>query len=106
MELTSFDVAGGEFIKYLNDDAVLMPDCVARLVDAFRLAPDIALATSYRRRIDARGDFLPDQAATRPLVDRDVTIDGVTTGRGFVITTPYDIVSSRVPHAEIARPVF
>lgn len=81
-----FDVAGGEFIKYLNDDDILAPDCVARLVDAFRLAPDIALATSYRRRIDERGDFLPDQAATRPLVDRDVTIDGTTLANVMLMT--------------------
>ncbi len=73
-----FAMAGGEYIKYLNDDDVLQPDCVARLVDAFRLAPDIVLSTSYRQRIDERGHPLPDQPATRPLVGRDMTINGAT----------------------------
>ena len=73
-----FALATGEFIKYLNDDDVLVPDCVQRLVDAFRLAPDIVLATSYRRRVDEAGRPLPDMPATRPLVDRDMTIHGVT----------------------------
>ncbi len=73
-----FAVAGGEFIKYLNDDDVLMPDCVQRLVEAFRLAPDIVLATSYRLRIDETGSALPDQPATRPLVDRDMIVNGMT----------------------------
>ena len=73
-----FGVASGEFITYLNDDDLLTPDCVQRLVDAFRLAPDIVLATSYRRRIDELDNLLPDPPATRPLVDRDMTINGMT----------------------------
>ncbi len=73
-----FAVAGGEFIKFLNDDDVLAPECVQRLVDAFRRAPDIVLATSYRQRIDESGGTLEDQPATRPLVDRDMIVHGIS----------------------------
>ncbi|MDR2788396.1 MAG: glycosyltransferase family 2 protein, partial [Candidatus Accumulibacter sp.] len=41
-----------EFIKFLNDDDVLTPDCVERLLDGFRKYPDITLAFSKRLLID------------------------------------------------------
>ncbi|MEO6421591.1 MAG: glycosyltransferase family A protein [Candidatus Nitrotoga sp.] len=73
-----FELATGEFIKYLNDDDILVQDCVERLLDAFRLAPDIVMATSYRERIDEAGNRLPDQPATRPIVDQDMSINGLS----------------------------
>ncbi len=66
-----FDEARGEFVKYLCDDDLLAPTCVASLLDAFRHAPDITLATSRRRRIDAHGHALADQPATTPIVAAD-----------------------------------
>jgi len=81
-----FTMASGEFIKYLNDDDLLAPDCVQRLVDAFRLAPDIVLATSYRRCIDEHGNARPDQPATRPLVERDATINGITLANAMLMS--------------------
>jgi SAM-dependent methyltransferase len=71
-----FERAEGEFVKFLNDDDVLMPDCVERLVGAFRDAPEITLATSYRVRVDEAGNPLPDQPATRPIVERDMILHG------------------------------
>jgi glycosyltransferase involved in cell wall biosynthesis len=71
-----FGLASGEFIKYLNDDDVLRPDCVERLLDAFRRAPATSLATSYRQRIDPAGRRLGDQRPTRPLVEKDTIISG------------------------------
>ena len=41
-----FEEARGEFVKFLCDDDVLAPACVEQLVDAFRRAPDVTLATS------------------------------------------------------------
>jgi len=73
-----FSLAAGEFVKYLNDDDVLVPECVERLVDAFRKAPDIVLATSYRQRIDEAGSPLGDQPATRPLVAEDMIVNGAS----------------------------
>jgi glycosyltransferase involved in cell wall biosynthesis len=79
------DEARGEFVKYLSDDDVLAPDCVATLVDAFRRAPDIVLATSWRRRIDAHGGALPDQPATRPIAPSDVVLAGPALANAMVL---------------------
>ena len=80
-----FELATGEFIKYLNDDDILVPDCVERLLDAFRQAPDIVLATSYRERIDEAGNRLPDQPATRPIVDHDMSINGLSLANAMLM---------------------
>lgn len=80
-----FELATGEFIKYLNDDDILVQDCVERLLDAFRQAPDIVLATSYRERIDEAGNRLPDQPATRPIVDHDMSISGLSLANAMLM---------------------
>ena len=79
------ELAHGEFLKYLNDDDVLEPDCVARLVEAFVRVPDLALATSHRLRIDAFGSPLDDQPATRPVVDRDRIVAGPTLANAMLM---------------------
>lgn len=84
-------LAQGEFVKYLNDDDVLMPECVERLVDAFRNTPDLTLATSHRQRIDAAGALLPDQAATMRIVDADTLIGGVSLGN-VMLMSPLNVV--------------
>lgn len=71
-----FELANGEFVKFLNDDDTLEPHCVEGLLSAFRQAPDISLATSYRIRIDQHGQRLPDQPATRPIARQDVILHG------------------------------
>ena len=68
----------GEFIKFLCDDDVLAPTCVERLLDAFRAAPDVTLATSRRALIDADGRALAPLPATWPIVDDDALIAGTT----------------------------
>ncbi|HZI85106.1 MAG TPA: glycosyltransferase [Casimicrobiaceae bacterium] len=75
----------GEFVKFLCDDDVLEPRCVAALVDAFASAPDVALATSRRRRIDAQGRELADQPATVPIVPRDAIIAGRTLANAMIV---------------------
>ncbi|CAG9933992.1 glycosyltransferase family 2 protein [Candidatus Nitrotoga arctica] len=80
-----FELATGEFIKYLNDDDILVQDCVERLLDAFRQVPDIVLATSYRERIDEAGNRLPDQPATRPIVDHDMSINGLSLANAMLM---------------------
>lgn len=85
------NLADGEFIKFLNDDDVLHPDCVARMIECFRAHPSVRLVTSYRRRIDEHGQELPDIVATTPPVAGDALIEGlslanalVASGRNFV----------------------
>jgi glycosyltransferase involved in cell wall biosynthesis len=80
-----FESARGEFIKFLCDDDMLAPTCVASLLDAFRDAPDITLATSRRRRIDENGIPLDDQPATLPIVATDTTITGYTLANAILM---------------------
>jgi glycosyltransferase involved in cell wall biosynthesis len=78
-------LARGEYVKFLNDDDVLEPECVATLVDAFVRVPGLALATSHRLRIDAHSRPLLDMPATRPAVDRDVVIAGVSLANAAIM---------------------
>ena len=80
-----FESARGEFVKFLCDDDLLAPTCVASLLDAFRRAPDITLATSHRRRIDENGNDLDDQPATRPIVAVNTTIAGYTLANAMLM---------------------
>jgi glycosyltransferase involved in cell wall biosynthesis len=68
----------GEFLKFLCDDDVLAPTCVERLLGAFRVAPDVSLATSRRALIDADGRALAPLPATWPIVTEDALIAGTT----------------------------
>ena len=86
-----FERASGEFVKFLCDDDLLAPGCVASLLDAFGQAPDVTLATSARLRIDESGLPIDDQPATVPIVAADSLIAGyslanamLTAGLNFV----------------------
>lgn len=68
--------ASGFYIKFLHDDDVLDPQCVARLVAAMEADPGVVLATSRRARIDSAGEPLPDILATLPAFVQDVQIEG------------------------------
>jgi glycosyltransferase involved in cell wall biosynthesis len=78
-------LARGEYVKFLNDDDVLEPDCVATLLDAFLQVPDLTLATSHRWPIDAASNVMDDMPATRPVVDRDVVINGVSLANAVIM---------------------
>jgi len=78
-------LARGEYVKFLNDDDVLEPRCVAKLVDAFQRVPDLVLATSHRLRIDAQSRVIDDMPATRPVVARDVVIEGVSLANAVIM---------------------
>jgi|SRR5450631_472329 len=80
-----FERARGEFVKYLCDDDLLAPTCVASLLDAFRLVPDMTLATSRRQRINANGQRIDDQPATVPVVRRDSVITGWSLANSMIM---------------------
>jgi glycosyltransferase involved in cell wall biosynthesis len=73
-----FREARGEYVKYLNDDDLLDANCVERLTLALERSPAAHLATSHRRRVDARGFPLRDQPATTPVFRNSVYIDGLS----------------------------
>jgi hypothetical protein len=78
-------LARGEYVKFLNDDDLLEPDCVATLLDAFLQVPDLTLATSHRWRIDAASNVIDDMPATSPVVDRDVVVNGVSLANAVIM---------------------
>ncbi|WP_031339897.1 glycosyltransferase family 2 protein, partial [Xanthomonas maliensis] len=69
-------LAQGEYVKFLHDDDVLEPDCIAQLVAAIERTPGTAMASSRRQRIDEAGQPLPDILATSFPFGEDVLIDG------------------------------
>lgn len=69
-------VASGKYIKFLHDDDVLHPDCVAELVVAMESDPSISIASSRRRLVDSEGGHLPDIIATAFPFSNDVVING------------------------------
>ncbi len=74
--LGALSLANGELIKFLNDDDVLLPRCVERMVEVLRERPEVTLVTSHRQQVDARGAYLPDIAATQRIVPQDAVIPG------------------------------
>jgi len=70
-----FHEAKGKFIKYLNDDDELHPNCVGKMVSWFD-ASGVTLVTCRREEVSSVGQVLEQRLDTRPLVDRDVVMDG------------------------------
>lgn len=69
-------LARGEYVKFLHDDDMLAPDCIAALVQAMQSAPDVVLASSRRQRIDSDDAPLADIPATSFPFASDVVLDG------------------------------
>ncbi len=84
-------LANGEYIKFLNDDDLLAPQCVGRMAEWLQRRPDVTLVTSHRRCIDADGEPLPDMDATKRIVTRDSRIDGVSLAN-YVIATGMNVI--------------
>lgn len=68
--------ASGQYIKFLYDDDIIVPDCVRLLVDALENTPGASLVSSRRRLIDEKGEFLADIAATRFPFECDTILNG------------------------------
>lgn len=80
-----FERASGAFVKFLCDDDLLTPGCVANLMAAFQRVPDLTLATSRRYRIGADAELLPDQPATMPIVGADKVVSGVSLANAMLM---------------------
>lgn len=73
-----FELATGEYVKYLNDDDLLHPECVALMARCLQRYPDVTLVTSHRQLIDEEGKFLADDLATQRVASDDSIIDGLS----------------------------
>lgn len=82
----SLALARGEYIKFLNDDDLLAPHCVSRLLAGMGSHPGIVLAASRRLVIDEGGERQEDEDATRPLAPASQAIDGRALGRLLLLS--------------------
>lgn len=57
-------LANGEYLKFLNDDDILMRSCVSNMVDVFEKNPNIGIVTSRRLPIGENGELLPENLPT------------------------------------------
>jgi hypothetical protein len=80
-----FRQAAGDYVKFLNDDDLLHPECVERMARVLSARPGVTLVTSHRQRVDAAGQDLPDIDATERPVSEDSVLDGPECA-GWLIT--------------------
>ena len=78
-------LAQGSFLKFLNDDDVLEPDCVEMLLRPMLANPEITLATSHRWRIDASSHVMDDMPATQIVTHEDILVDGITLANAAIM---------------------
>jgi protein O-GlcNAc transferase len=74
-----YKLASGEYIKYLNDDDLLMPGCVSVMVKGFEIDEKIKLVFSKRNRIDESGKVL-NYAGPEIKSDKNTRIKGFELG--------------------------
>jgi len=74
------ELARGEYVKFLNDDDLLHPACVAAFAAALDLHPSVHLATSRRLIVDDAGQVRPDVPATTPLSFVSGVMSGIELG--------------------------
>lgn len=66
----------GDYIKFLNDDDVLRPQCISRMVDVLTNDKSISMVTSKRLLIDEHSAELPEILATHNPFSEDAIING------------------------------
>lgn len=78
---TSMDKAQSEYISYLLDDDLFLPNKVAEMMNYFFVNPSVRIVTSYRQLIDADGNVLPDAGFSRCLFEKTEFIPGEEAGK-------------------------
>ncbi|KAA8694816.1 glycosyltransferase [Pseudomonas caricapapayae] len=68
--------ARGDYIKFLYDDDILLPDCVRLMFDVMHDSPDIKVVSATRKRIDADGALLADNIYTAYPFGKNVVLNG------------------------------
>ena len=73
------------YVNWLMDDDIYMPEKIAKMMDFFITYPDVMLVTSYRQRIDADGNVMPDTPMNKPPIDHTARIKGTDMGRQILL---------------------
>ena len=80
----SYDNKDAAYVNWLMDDDLFTPDKIAVMMDIFFVNPDLSLVTSYRERIDANGNKLPDIPVTRPIAQELTKFSGEMIGTSIL----------------------
>jgi glycosyltransferase involved in cell wall biosynthesis len=80
-------LARGNLIKFLNDDDLLAPQCVAGLAAGFDFDPRVTLVTSRRRAIDENGGPVAGHLASAPISHVSCLIPGIELGNFVLINS-------------------
>ena len=76
----NYNNPNAEYINWLMDDDVFMPEKIAEMISCYLFNPSVTLVTSYRQCIDAEGNLLPDRTDSGPLVEKTTRIPGKSLG--------------------------
>lgn len=72
----SYNNPKAEYVNWLMDDDVFMPEKIAEMISCYLFNPGITLVTSYRQLIDADGNLLPDMESTAPIAEQTQRFSG------------------------------
>ncbi|MEJ8552665.1 glycosyltransferase [Tepidibacter sp. Z1-5] len=70
------NLSEGKFINFLMDDDVFHESKIETMIKYFIEDKHVSLVTSYRKRIDGKGNYLEDEEATKKLYDNVTVVDG------------------------------
>lgn len=86
-----FELAKGEYINFLMDDDLFHPFKIEKMSKYILNNRDITLVTSHRQRIDEKGNYLPDDLATKRMFEKDTVLDGILLG-DYVLKNNLNII--------------
>ncbi|WP_198246855.1 glycosyltransferase family 2 protein [methane-oxidizing endosymbiont of Gigantopelta aegis] len=72
-----FKLAKGDYIKFLNDDDILHPRCIEKMLPYLFLS-SVKVVTTYRQEVDDNGNSLPDRLHNTPLFKENILIEGAS----------------------------
>ncbi len=81
----SYNNPDAEYVNWLMDDDVFLPNKISVMMDAFFKHPSASLVTSYRKLIDINGRFYDDAEFNYPIVDRTSLISGEEIGKQILL---------------------
>lgn len=83
-----FNLAKGEYVKFLNDDDILLQPCISRMVQEFEThGPELALVTSRRHVINEQSIIGDDLVDTHPIAFVTSYMQGLELGNFTLVNS-------------------
>ena len=84
--LQEYDNPETEYINYLMDDDLFMPEKIEKMVIKFQQNPDVSIVTSRRLFIDENNDVLPPINSEEDVITEDTVLTGDEVGKFFLLS--------------------